>query len=296
MKQTLLDLTQSILSNLSSDEVNSISDTTESLQVAEIVRQTYYNIISRVGIPNHKQLIQLNPSLDETAPVVMYIPEGISRIEWLKYFNSNILDTSSSGDHDINTDIVASDPVTFPPPPGYTYVTILPVTQFIDMVVGFNPMEDNVESFTFSNNVNGFNSSYTFYYKNDRQPSYCTILGNHYVVFDSYDSTQDTTLQANKSMALGEVIPHFTMEDDFVPNLTDEQFTLLLNEAKSLAFFELKQMVHTKAEQEAKRGWTSVQKTKSVVERPTNFDALPDFGRVSTRVGYYRNGYTGYPR
>lgn len=279
MKRTLLDLTQSILSSLGSDEVNSISDTTESLQVAEIIRTTYFNIIHRVGLPNHTQLIQLDPSLDPTKPVLMYVPSGIGRINWLKYFDSNILNDANGYDHDINVDIIPSDNPDSPPPPGYEYVTILPITQFIEMTNSFNPTNDDVESFNFEDNSNGFNSSYTFYYKNSKQPQFCTILSNYYVIFDGYDNTQDSTLQSSKTMALGDVIPAFTMADSFVPNLGEEQFPLLLNEAKSLAFFELKQSLHPKAEQEAKRGWSSVQRNKAVIDRPTYFDALPDFGR-----------------
>lgn len=260
MKRTLLDLTQNILSSLSSDEVNSISDTTESMQVAEIIKTTYFNIISRSKMTSHSQLIQLNPSLDSTSPVLMYIPDGIGRIEWLKYFDSRL--TGSANE-----------------PMGYTYVTILPIQEFIDTINQLNPNEDNVESFVFNDTNNNYNGSYTFYYKNDKQPALCTILSDYYVIFDSYDATLDSTLQDTKTMAYGLIIPTWTMTDSFIPNLTDEQTALLLNEAKSLAFFELKQMIHTKAEQEAKRGWTSIQKSKSIIERPTDFDALPNFGR-----------------
>lgn len=354
MKRTLLDLTQTILSSLSSDEVNSISDTTESLQVAEIIKTTYFNIIARAGITDHKQLIQLDPSLDINNPVLMFVPAGIGSIEWLKYFNSNVLDSPASGSHGINTDIVpgivwsttstssvlvgtgtkiftvasATLPIfvgqvvtavsgtnsitgtvisyvglvltinatafvgsgTFaswtisstqsaPAIPGYQYVTILPITQFLDMTLGFNPANSNVETFTFHDNSNNFDSAYTFYFKNDKQPQYCTILSNYYVIFDGFDNTQDSTLQSSKTMALGTVIPAWTMTDTFIPNLSEDQFPLLLNEAKSLAYFELKQSAHPKAEQEAKRGWSSLQKTKSIIDRPTYFDALPNFGR-----------------
>lgn len=295
MKQTLLQLTQSILSGLSSDEVNSISDSTESLQVAEIIRQTYFNMMSRVSIPEHEQLIQLDPSLSADVPVLMYIPEGISNICWLKYYNSNVLDQTNGDDqeHDTNTDIVPSENDTTPPIPGYEYVTILPITQFIDMVNSFNNTESNVETFTFNDTSNSYNTAYTFYFKNDSQPSFCTILSNYYVIFDSFDNTQDSTLQASKTMALGEIRPFFSMVDTFIPNLKDEQFPLLLNEAKSLAYFELKQMVHQKAEQEAKRGWTSIQRDKAVIDRPTDFDALPNFGRNGryfTGTRWYNNG------
>ena len=53
MKYTLLEMTQDILSNMSSDEVNSISDTPESLQVATIIKQKYYDIVSRGDLPEH---------------------------------------------------------------------------------------------------------------------------------------------------------------------------------------------------------------------------------------------------
>lgn len=361
MKLTNLDYVQSILSSLGSDEVNSISDTTESLQVAEALRTTYFNIISRTDLTSQKQLIKLDPSLDSSLPVLMYIPSGIGKIEWLKYFNSNVLSGTNVSTHGINVDIVPSTvwtttsttsvligtgskvftvasstlPITVGqgvisqsgissmigtvtsyigttltinvtgtsgtgtfaswiissyngiPVPGYQYVTILPNRQFVDMVNSFNPSETNIHSFVFSDNNNNFPGDFTFYYKSDRQPMFCTILSNYYVIFDSYDSTQDSTLQSAKTMAEGEIIPVWQMTDSFIPNLDERQVPLLLNEAKSLAFFELKQSVHPKAEQAAKRQWSAVQRDKSIVDRPTYFDQLPNFGRRTTTGSSY---------
>lgn len=271
-KMTLLDLTQNILSRMSSDEVNSIGDSTESQQVVNIIKNKYFDIVNRVKLPEHEQLVQLDPSLDTTSPVLMYVPDGIADIKWLKYFNSDV----SEGQ----------------PAPGYIYVTILAPAQFIDMVNSFNPDESNVESFTFIDNSNGFSSSYDFYYKNDRQPTYCTIISNYYVVFDSFDNTQDSTLQSSKTMAWGRIIPSFQMVDSFIPNLAEEQFQLLLNEATALAFYELKQQPHQLAMQEANRGWSTVQKNKSVAQRPTYFDELPNFGRRSG-MSYGTRGFNG---
>jgi len=291
MKQTLLDMTQNILSRMSSDEVNSISDSPESLQVANIIKNKYFDIVSRVGIPEHDQLIQLDPSLDATSPVLMYVPTGIAEIKWLKYFDSNITDGTSVGSHGINTDLQNNSGSGVNPPPGYLYVTILPVRQFIDMVNRFNPEESDVESFTFQDTSNNYDTNYTFYYKNQQQPRFCTILSNFYVIFDAFDNTQDTTLQASKTMALGRVVPHFEMEDSFIPGLADEEFQLLVNEATALAFYELKQQPHALATQEVKRGWTAVQKKKAVIDRPTYFDALPDFGRHG---GGYRSNISQF--
>lgn len=295
MKMTLLDLTQNILSRLSSDEVNSIGDTTESQQVTNIIKNKYFDIVSRVKLPEHEQLVQLNPSLDVSSPVLMYVPEGIADLKWIKYFDSNPLDGSTSDDfqHDLNVDLtsIVSEGI---PPPGYLYVTILPVEQFIDMVNSFNPEESNVESFTFADTSNNFPGNYTFYYKNDRQPMYCTVLSNYYIIFDSFDSTQDSTLQSSKSMAWGRIIPFWSNVDSFIPDLAEEQFQLLLNEATALAFYELKQQPHQLAMQEANRGWSNIQKNKAVVNRPTYFNELPNFGRRSG-VYYGTRGFgNGY--
>jgi hypothetical protein len=374
MKYTLLQMTQDILSSMSSDEVNSISDTPEALQVATIIKHKYFDIINRVELPDHQQLFQLQPSIDPVSPVLMTVPAGIADIKWVKYFDSNSLDGNTATDfaHDLNTDITPSSgnsgprwssiststatiqlgTVTFtvahglkislgdlaiatttgnanmsgtvtaytsstgqltlnitstngvgtystwtinqgssiPTGPGYLYVPILPNDEFIDMVNGLSLQDQSVQSFVLSDNSNQFNGNFTFYYRNNKTPSYCTIISNLYVIFDSYDNTQDSTLQSSKTMVCGMVIPTFQMVDTFIPDLAEEQFQLLVNEAKELAFFELKQQIHPLADREVKRGWSAIQKKKAVINRPTFFDELPGFGRKRGYYGY-RNGY-----
>lgn len=283
-KYTLLEIVQEVLSAMSSDEVNSIGDTSESLQVATIVKRKYYDIVARGDLPEHNQVFQLNPSLDDTQPIMMTVPDGIGKIDWIKYFDSNILDgdTVSDDGHDTNTDIVpGSADNAQGGPPGYKYVTQLPVQQFLEMINGFNTSDDDVESFTFQDTSNEFPGGFTFYYKNDRQPSYCCVLSNYYVIFDSFDNTQDSTLQGSKSMCFGQVVPTFLMTDSFIPDMDVQQFPLLINEAKALAFYELKQQPHAMAMQEVKRQWSTVQKNKSINNRPTYFNELPNFGRRS---------------
>src|SRR6185312_12537300 len=128
MKYTLLQMTQDILSSMSSDEVNSISDTVESLQVANIIKQKYFDIINRVELPEHEQLVQLDPSLDETNPVLMFVPDGVSNIRWIKYFDSNVSDGTNPDDfqHDLNTDITTNSESTGSVAPGYLFIQILP--------------------------------------------------------------------------------------------------------------------------------------------------------------------------
>jgi|SRR5882672_2831915 len=364
--QTLLTMVQNILAAMSSDEVNSISDTVESMQVAQIIQNKYYDIVARGDLRLDEQLFQLNPSDSLLSPTLMFLPAGVSRISWLQYYDTNPEDnttqTSQFGaySHDLNVDVISTIqwstfssstvtiPTTFPStviftlstpvpaavgqqvtatsgfnyingtvgayvgnlltvnvvnwagngtfsswivnsvnsfnlPPGYRYVTILGNDEFLDMVNKFDLTQVNVQPYTFSQGGNTFNARYM----NDRQPSWATVISNFYVLFDSIDTTQDSTLQASKTMLMGQIVPPFRLEDTFVPPLDDQEFPLLLNEAKALAFFELKQMPHSLADRELKRQWAVTQKMKSIDNKPSYFDQLPSYGRFA--VGPWLN-------
>lgn len=289
MKYTLLQMTQDILSGMSSDEVNSIGDTVESMQVATIIKQKYFDIINRVPLPDHELLVQLTSGADIDVPVLMTVPDGVGEIKWIKYYDNNTAGTNTANGfiHDLNLDIQSTSNTSDIIPPGYLNVQILPNLAFINRVTNFNPQETNVGTYNFTENVTG--QSYKLNYFNDRSPCYCTIIKNYWILFDSYDSAVDDTLQTSKTMCFGRIIPTFRMEDDFIPDLAEDQFQLLFNESKSLAFYELKQQAHQLAIQETKRGWSNVQKTKAIANRPTYFDALPNYGR-------WGRGSNGYPR
>lgn len=386
MKMTLLDMTQSILAAMGSDQVNSIGDTVESTQVAEILRQTYYNMLGRYDLPEHNQFVQLISSTNPAQPTLMTMPDGISRIEWIKYFDTNPSDSQQqdqfgSFSHGLNTDIVSgSVPAwvststtsntistgtqTFtitaglnnsstvvqtgqtvyvysgsPPAgansmtgtvtsynnstgviviqvtvingggtfaqwtisnnvqsvfgPGYKYVPMLPIETFFSMVDQFDPSETNVGSYSLVvvDDATNVSQNFTIYYKNNHQPSYCTILSNQFVIFDSYDSTQDSVLQSSKSLAYAWSIPFWTMSDTFVPNINEQHFPLYMNDAKSLAFTEIKQMPHQKAEDEVARQLVSLQKWKAISGKPTYFDELPSFGRRGGSLSGYNSNF-----
>lgn len=264
LKYTLLELTQAVLSSLDSDEVNSITDTVESQQVVEVIKTVYDDMISRGDLTSNKILFNLNASGDVTKPVLMTKPDFIDRIEWLKY---NII---------LNTE---TDPV-------WEELTYLNVSDFMDYIHAYRPSETNVDTFDYS--ING--SIFTFTYRNDTRPQYYTSFDDNTLVFDSYDNTVDTTLQATKTLAYGSKTTSFTKTDTFTPSLSDQQFSLLLNEAKSLAWAELKQTAHTKAETSARRGWRHLQKTRQTVPDDHKFfnsahafNRIPSFGRRGNR-------------
>ena len=69
------------------------------------------------------------------------------------------------------------------------------------------------------------------------------------------------------------------MVDTFIPFMDDKHFPLLLNDAKSLAFSEIKNQPHQKAERETDKQLFSLMKWKAQHDTPSYFGELPDFGR-----------------
>lgn len=287
MKRTLLDYTQHILSALNSAEVNSIGDTTESLQVAEILRTTYYNILGRAELPEHEKLFQLTASTDATKPVLMFRPnEGVAKLNWVQYFNTNMLGSQTgegSMQHDLDLDLNESDVgLGGASPPAYQNVQILPLLEFLSMINSLDVTQPNVSSFIFKDQLyttSELADSFVLNYRNDKQPQYCTVIQDYYFIFDSFDNTQDSTLQSSKTLCYGIITPNWQAVDSFIPDLDDWAVPLLLNEAKAAAFYELKQAIHPHAEREIDRQWVALQKTKALVNKPSYFDQFANFGR-----------------
>lgn len=76
MKYTLIELVQRILESMDSDEVSDISQTPESLAVANIVKECYFNIISGLDLPESKGIFQLDASTDSAKPAIMTLPSN----------------------------------------------------------------------------------------------------------------------------------------------------------------------------------------------------------------------------
>lgn len=256
MRQTLLEMTQDILSSMDSDEVNSIADTTESLQVATVIKNVYRDIISRSNLPENFEMFELNASNDPMKPTIMYRPKGALSILWIKY------DTRLDGDIE----------------PRMNKVQYLEPHQFIDQVFTYRDQNQNDVVRYYIDGVNS--SSVEVVGLNNKPPSFYTSWDDELIVFDSYDKLVDDTLKKNKSIAYGEWGPEFKMEDDFVPDLDPRQFSLLFNEAKAWCFAEVKQTTHEKAEKQSRKGWITLQHQKeSVPARYPNIKTLPNYGR-----------------
>jgi hypothetical protein len=91
MKMSLLDMVQSVLNSIDSDDVNSIDDTVESKQVAMFVKECYYELIGQREWPFLKDTFSLQGLGDTTRPTYMELDEDdISKIEWIKYNKKDV--------------------------------------------------------------------------------------------------------------------------------------------------------------------------------------------------------------
>lgn len=233
MSSTLLEIVQDILSSMDSFAVNSIDENDEARQVTTLVKRVYEDIVNQVDLPEHLDLFELNASGDNAKPTLMFKPSTVKRVEWLQYNVRRFTD-----DHDIYRDLEYMDP-----------------HDFIDRMNMLNTSADNVESFEHTIGAD----SITFMYKDDAPPSFYTVISDYTFVFDSYDAEVDTTLQKTKTRGYGVKVPAaFSISNSFVPDLDERQFALLFQEAKSLAFAELKQIRHDKAEKSISRLWMKV--------------------------------------
>lgn len=253
MKYTLLELTQAVLSSLDSDEINSIQDSVEAQQVVKVIRTVFYDIVERANLPENYGFVNLSPSGDSTKPTLMSLPSTVDKIIWLQYDKRLVTDTG-----------LKMKPVDW-----------MPLEDFIARMHGLDTTDTNVSSF--SHTLDG--ATFTILYNKVTAPTYYTTFDDHTLLFDSYDQAVDMTLQSSKTLAYCRKAIEFELADTFVPPLDDPQFPLLLNEAKSLAWAELKQAQNLKAEISAKRGWTHLQTTKNTINKTLYVNTLPNYGR-----------------
>ena len=230
MKLTLLEIVSDILNDIDGDEVGSISDTIESLQVANIVKSTYLSLSSNKNWSYQRKLFELTASGDNLLPTVMYVPTTYKRVDKITYNIRKLTDTRDK----------------------YQDITYLEPEEFLYRTNQFNSAASNVLTITDTNGV-------TYYVKNDKEPQWYTSFDDVTLVFDSFDIEVDSTLQSNKTQAIGYEQNTFSIDDLFVPSMPDEAFVLLLEESKSAASLKLRQVVDSKAEQRSQehKRWLS---------------------------------------
>lgn len=225
MRTTLLEIVQSILNDMDSEDVNSISDTTEAQQVASVVKDVYNNIIAARNIPELKQAFNITSLSQLSRPVYFKYPAGAKEITEL-YYN-----VSTSG--------------------GVEYKEI----KYVEPLDFFLSMPSSDAGIV----VTDTDDETSIVVYNDRMPSYYTSFDDNHIVMDAYDAGVESILSAAKTKAFGTIYPEFTIADSFEPDLDNVMLPLLLAEAKSTCFSLFKAGSDPKIEQAARRLKSAVQ-------------------------------------
>lgn len=251
-------MVQNIAAALDSDEVNSISDTVESYQIAREVQTAYDEILASLNIPSKDSLILLNASQDVTRPNYLQIPSTVKQIQWFKY--------------DYQSQNVPGD---------YQEVYYLTPEEFIYRSRQIAGLDATATPFI---DVEDFSGA-TLNVITNKNPQWWTTFDNEWLVTDSYNSDVDNTLQQSKSLCFGQNNLTWLMEDDYIPELDDNLFPLLIAEAKSACFANLKQTPSAKDEQRARRQRVNMQDDLWRANQRKPYDRIPNYGRA--RGGLY---------
>lgn len=221
---TLLEIVQNILSALESDEVNSIGDTVEALQIAEEVKTAFYDLMTTYGWPSNEGFIKLLPSNDPDLPTVMTIPPNVEEIKWIKY-NQGTVEAPEW------IEIQHQDPDLF-----FRYGSV------------------------YAQNAHPIKLVDNLYVRTDGPPMHWTTYNNNLILFDGYNSSVDDTLQHSKTLCWGRSTPEFEMRDDFVPPVDRMHMPLLLSEAKRMSFVNYKGVANANEERRNRNQRVKAQK------------------------------------
>lgn len=205
-------MVQKILSSMDSDDVNSISDTEEALQVVDVIEDTYDFLMVQLDPPHLKQTCQLNNFGDATRPTMLVVPNDVTDIKTIKYEITASTDTNRKF-----RDLIYCDP-----------------QDFIDKLLTRSSGNSNVQEVLSPNNT-------PLFIFNDQFPRFWTSFDDQNITADAYDNTESTTLLGSKTVALCTKLPSFTKSDTFIPDLPEKAFPTLLAEARRACHLLLKQ-------------------------------------------------------
>lgn len=230
-KLTLISMVQKILVSMDSDDVNSLYDTEESIQIVDIIEDTYNFLMSEKNWPHLERTCQLISTSDSTTPTHLIVPSDVVEIGTLKYEVTESLDTDRKF-----SDLKYHTP-----------------QAFIDKMLNRASGDDNVDEVLLEDNT-------PIFIFNDRKPTFWTSFDDNIVVMDAYDSSEETTINGSKTIVLCTVLPSFTKEDTFIADLPDKMFPLFLAESRRACHLYLKQQ---DSAVDAKRALVSRNKQKS---------------------------------
>lgn len=231
MKLTLLQVVQSVLSAMEADSVNSISDTFESAAVTRVAEEVYYELINKSDWPRLEQMARLQGMSDNSSPTTLRVPENVKYVKAFWYDNKELIYKSPE-----------------------------------DFIRYLNEQSIDPANQVLTALPNGIE----FPVRNNTAPTYFTMFENSYIVTDSFDKVDGSTLHASRSYLTGNIIPTFYTDDAFVPDLEPGMFTTYLAMVKRASFLYLRREASPHDERVAIAGLGRLMQDKQKLYRLEN--------------------------
>lgn len=212
MTKTLLEIVQTILSSMDSDEVNSISETAESVQMVDVIVDTFDFIISQKQWDFKGEACALESVGDTLRPTYLRLPDNIDVIGKLRY------EATETGDEN------------------RTFCTLqyLRPEEFIDSLLRRSSGADNIEEYVTE-------AGTPLLILNDKNPAFYTSFDDEFIVADSYLKTKEATLQGVNTTLYCSIIPTMGRGNDDIPQIPAKHFPMFVAECKRAAHIYHKQ-------------------------------------------------------
>lgn len=247
MTKTVLEIVQSVLTEISGDDVNTISETQESEDVAKLVENAYFELVSHTTWPHTRRAVALSPFSDSEKPTHMKLIDNVKELISVSY------DCRKTGETRRN----------------YRELQYKTPDDFLRMLNRRNSDDASIKIVTDTSGIE-------LLILTNKNPEYFTSIDDTNLIFDSHDKAVDSTLVEAKFQAQAYIIPPFELRDDFVPDLPPDAFALLQSEVLSRAQFRLRQIADAKAEASVRQqsNWLSMKSWKVA-----GGIQYPDYGR-----------------
>lgn len=213
-KRTLLQMINDVAGSCDYETVSAVSETPESEQIARIIRNEYSKLMDRDDWPHLNLMTELTGLADVTRPNFMQVPDGVATVKSIWY------DVTETGDTD-----KTQREITFYENPD----------DFLNIIYTRNTGDSNVTVFDTAEAV-------PIWTLTDTMPTFCTTFDDDIIIFDAYDSSEDTTMQASKSIIEGLRDSAWSNTDSFTPTMPVGMFSMFVSKCKIIANEQLRQI------------------------------------------------------
>lgn len=217
---------------MDSDEVDTISDTAEATQIAELLSDVYAELLNRQEWEFLKGAVTLTAAGDVDKPTKFTVPAGLRHLHKVWY---NIDETGGLNRREL---------------------LFIEPEEFLNRASG---------SAAAGKLLVTEGNQLQFYVRTDRMPSYYTTFDDHTIYLDAYDVAIETSLVSSKISAHGVATPAFAVEDNFVPTLPENMVPLLQATLNATAHLYFKQQASAPDEARVRRQLAQARARNSIV-------------------------------